>query len=491
MQSIYFHVIVLSALAMAMASARAAGQAPASLSGFRACASVIVDKNVVVTLGKTTVVQLEVPMARMVVGGRGTGRAIEKAVNAIDSAGKESAGAQLDGVAEVDITLLSPTELFILGKTPGAMNVVLQSADGHCRVKDITVTIDQSALQAKLAELMPEETGIRVRAAENSIVLLGNVSDAVALDQVMTLVAAYGNGKQAINLMRINSPQQVMLEVKIAEVSKTELDKLGLDFSRLSSSADGLTSSFISGILGGAPAMFRSSTSAGTPSVGTTSASSSMLGIDAQKRDGIFRVLAEPNIMAISGQAASFLSGGKIFIPVALGNGVGAQNIRLEEKEFGVGLKFTPTVLDGSRINLKLVTEVSELAPGGSAFTTVGGTTSVLPVMTTRRVDTTVQLNDGQSFAVAGLIKRNFTEAISRIPGAGELPIVGALFRSTEFQNDQTELIFVITPRLVKPLTEKVVLPTDNHVLPNRADALFFGKAEGSPAATPSTPDKQ
>jgi pilus assembly protein CpaC len=489
-QATCLQMMLFCAMALALlGNARAAGKPQQPASALKACASVIVDRNVLVTLGKTTIVQLEVPMARMVIGGRGVGRALEGVVKAAESGGKDAAPQASDGVADVDITLLSPTELFILGKTPGAMNVVLQSADGHCRVKDITVTIDQSALQAKLAELMPEETGIRVRAAENSIVLLGSVSDAVALDQVMTLVAAYGNGKQAINLMRINSPQQVMLEVKIAEVSKTVLEKLGLDFSRMASSADGLSSSFISGIIGGASALFRQSSTGGTPGTSNVSQSSSMLGIDAQKRDGLFRILAEPNIMAISGQSASFLSGGKIFIPVAQGSGV-AQNIRLEEKEFGVGLKFTPTVLTGTRINLKLITEVSELAANGSAFTTVAGATSVLPTMTTRRVDTTVQLNDGQSFAVAGLIKRNFTEAIKRFPGVGELPIVGALFRSTEFQNDQTELIFVITPRLVKPMSEKVVLPTDNHIVPSRAEALFYGKAEGDSASSPASSDK-
>jgi pilus assembly protein CpaC len=193
-------------------------------------------------------------------------------------------------------------------------------------------------------------------------------------------------------------------------------------------------------------------------------------------------VLAEPNIMAISGQAASFLSGGKIFIPVAQARDAGGSTITLEEKEFGVGLKFSPTVLEGSRVNLKLVSEVSELAQTGSPFTTSGGVTSVLPSITTRRIDTTVQLNDGQSFAVAGLIRNNVTETLSRFPGLGEVPILGALFRSTEFQKDQTELIFIITPRLVKPAAA-LPAPTDNHVEPGRADVQLLGKAEGQPAA--------
>ncbi|MNL27965.1 Type II secretion system protein D precursor [compost metagenome] len=200
------------------------------------------------------------------------------------------------------------------------------------------------------------------------------------------------------------------------------------------------------------------------------------------------RILAEPNIMAISGQQASFLSGGKIFIPVAQtgGNGTGS-TITLEEKEFGIGVKFMPTVLNGDRINLKMVSEVSDLSQTGSPFTTVGGVTSVVPSLTVRRADTTVQLNDGQSFVIAGLIKSNATEAIKRYPGLGEVPVMGALFRSTEFQNEQTELMFVITPRLVRPLAQSPRVPTDNHVLPSRAEVYLNGALESSTPA-PAAP---
>ena len=150
-------------------------------------------------------------------------------------------------------------------------------------------------------------------------------------------------------------------------------------------------------------------------------------------------------------------------------------------------------MLNGSRINLKMISEVSDLSQTGSPFTTVGGVTSVLPSLTVRRADTTVQLNDGQSFVIAGLIKNNFTETIKRFPGLGEVPVMGALFRSTEFQNDQTELLFVITPRLVKPLTEPPRLPTDSHVVPNRAEVILNGSLEGAapvpaPDATSSVP---
>lgn len=409
----------------------------------------------------------------------------------------QAGGSGTDGVGETEITLLSPNELLVLGRRPGSANVIVQDRDGRCTVRDIVITADPGTLQAKLIELMPREANVRVAAAESSIVLAGEVSDAATLDQVMQVATAYsGEGRRVINLMRLNAPQQVMLEVKIAEVSKALIDRLGLDFARAVSS--GSRTNFIQGIIGGGSAVLgrfgpnrssgnflgaaalgvEGSTAAAAASIQNATRGASIFGLDVENRDGIVRVLAEPNIMAISGQAASFLSGGKIFIPVSVDSEFGSRTIKLEEKEFGVGLKFTPTVLDG-RINLKVASEVSELSQTGTPFTTVGGTTAVLPSMTTRKVDTTVQLSDGQSFAIAGLIRNNVTQSLNKFPGLGETPVIGALFRSTEFQNDLTELLFVITPRLVKPVAGQMVLPTDNHIAPTRKDVMLNGAGEG------------
>ena len=455
------------------------------------CTSVTVDAPTHVVLGKSTVVRLSTPAARMVVGGLssgGAGKPVEVAEDKNAPPGqRQQASTASDGVADVDVMLLSPTELFFLGKRAGSMNVVLQSADGRCSVKDLIVTIDPDALQAKLAELMPEETGIKVRGAENALVLTGKVSDAIKLDQVMSLATSYGDGKKVINLLRITAPQQVMLEVKIAEVSKTLLDKLGASVGIVRPINGGQTTlSLLSNFLSNGGGLLSAL------KVGRTA-----LNIDGQKDDGLVRVLAEPNIMAISGQQASFLSGGKIFIPVAHTPAQGGGSIvSLEEKEFGIGVKFTPTVLDGGRVNLKMVSEVSDLSQTGSPFTTLNGVVSVLPSFTVRRADTTVQLNDGQSFVVAGLIKNNITETIKRFPGLGEIPILGALFRSSEFKKDQTELLFVITPRLVKPLAEAPRLPTDNHVEPSRVEIYTKGSLEGSapepaaPAPAPAVPTR-
>jgi len=477
----------------APAQGRTASRPPvAAAPAMRPCTAVTVDPTTYLTLGKSRVVRLDAPAARIVVGGQPSSRAgrpvsldpppgAPGAAPAAPAAQGQS-GTASDGVADTEITLLSPNELFLLGRKTGSMNVVVQGTDGRCVVKDIVVTIDPDTLQAQLRDVMPEETGVKVRGAENSLVLTGSVSDLVKLDQVMLLATSYADTKKVVNLLRVTAPQQVMLEVTIAEVSKTLLDRLGLNFTRAFTTADG-KSKLISGIIGGGESLL--SRSRGLSTAGPSNLTE--LGIDANKRDGVVRVLAEPNIMAISGQSASFLSGGKIFIPVAQTPAQGGlSTITLEEKEFGVGLKFTPTVLDG-RVNLKITSEVSELSQTGTPFTAVGGAVAILPSMTTRRVDTTVQLGDGQSFAVAGLIKNNFTEALNKFPGLGEAPVLGALFRSAEFQTDQTELMFVVTPRLVKPLAAAVTLPTDNHVVPSRADVMLNGMGEGSAPAPQRT----
>lgn len=463
-----------------------AAQTPGSTQALKPCASVQIDPPTHLTLGKSRVVRLDFPAARMLVGGQSSSRAgrateVDEQSAAAAASMTQPAGGSAqritNGVADTEITLLSPTELFFLGKRAGSMNVALQGADGRCVIKDFIVTIDPETLQSKIAELMPEETGIKVRAAENAIVLTGKVSDAIKLDEVISLATAYGDGKKVVNMLRIGTPQQVMLEVKIAEVSKTLLDKFGASVGINRSYSGGANSySLLSNFLSNGGGLLQA-----------LRIGRSALNVDGQKDDGLMRILAEPNIMAISGQAASFLSGGKIFIPVAQDSSSGKSTITLQEKEFGIGVKFTPIVLDGTRINLKMVSEVSELSQTGSPFTTVGGVTSVLPSFTVRRADTTVQLNDGQSFVIAGLIKNNFSETIKRFPGLGEVPVIGALFRSSEFQNDQTELLFVVTPRLVKPLTESPRLPTDSHVVPSRAEVIFGGQLEGA-APAPAAP---
>jgi pilus assembly protein CpaC len=262
-----------------------------------------------------------------------------------------------------------------------------------------------------------------------------------------------------------------MLEVKIAEVAKTLIEKLeaGTTLKYASGSwATTLLSNFLTG-------------SAGALVDARRSNGNQQFTLEAQKQDGLVRILAEPNIMAISGQEGTFLAGGRIFIPVAQDN----NKVTLEEKEFGVGLRFLPTVLAGGRINLHVAPEVSELSREGVAFSASGlPGSSILPLITTRRASTTVQLYDGQSFAIGGLIRNTFNSSLKGLPVLSQLPILGALFRSTDFQQDRSELVFVITVHLVKPLPPNYTLPTDAVTAPSRAALMLGGRLEGGVAPT-------
>ncbi len=401
--------------------------------------------------------------------------------------------------------LVSPETLYLLGVEIGSTNMILQGKSGRCTAIDVTVTMDPGALQGLLQELMPEEKDIKVSAAADSLVLSGMVSDSLAASRAHDLALAFvrrpgsvtpgaqqegmanpmgsmanttaaGNialqQLRVINLLQVTAAQQVMLEVKVAEVSKTLLEKLGAQISG-SPTPGSITYSILSSFL-----------SEGLGTLSATRASGRGVTIDAEKRDSLIKVLAEPNVMAISGQEGSFLAGGRILIPVAQ-DGFG--RVTLEEKEFGVGLKFTPTVLAGGRINLRVAPEVSELSREGVGIGAAGiqGRT-ILPLITTRRASTTVQLVDGQSFAIGGLIKNNTTSNIKAFPILGEIPVIGALFRSTDFQNDRTELVFVVTPRLVKPLPANHRLPTDGYRDPSRKELFIDGKLEGGKPAQES-----
>lgn len=405
-----------------------------------------------------------------------------------------------------DVILLNPTEVYLLGRSVGTTNLILWNKANDATIVDLAVGIDSSSLQARLAELLPNEKDVKVTVAGDTLIVSGMVSDAVKADQVMSLANAYvqrgarsggaasgaapaagaaapaaagapdAGMPRVINLLAIAAPQQVMLEVKVAEVSKVLVDQLGASVG-INRTMGSWTYSLLSNLL------------SNNPSGLSGSNSNNFFNLDAQKRDGLIKVLAEPNIMAISGQEASFLAGGKIFIPVNQTNTGGVSTITLEEKEYGVAVKFTPTVLEGGRINLKVAPEVSDLNKDGIGITATGiSATAVLPSFTTRRATTTVQLFDGQSFAIGGLIKNNVTSNIKALPGLGEVPVLGALFRSTDFQTDRSELVFIITPHLVKPLPPDYKLPTDGYIQPTRGDMFMQGKMEGTaPAQPPAT----
>lgn len=443
-------------------------------------------REIVVPVGKSTMVQMPEPVRNRTLGNPNVAQAM----------------------------LVSPQTLYVLGQEVGTTNMIVQGRSGSCSVIDVAVGADPGGLQATLRDLMPEARRVRVSSAADSLVLTGTVTDSVQAQKVLDIANAFvirqtrgpaqtqqtGAGAQnaalsgtnpatagmpvrsprIINMMVVEAPQQVMLEVKVAEVSKNLIDQMGA-----AANLNGAFGSWSFGLL----ANFLS----GATDLITFSKANNLpldFAIDAQKGDGLVKILAEPNLMAISGQEASFLAGGKVFIPVPQSVGGTATTIILQEETFGVGLRFTPTVMENGRINLKVAPEVSELSPTGVALTApnVSGT-SILPLINTRRASTTLQVYDGQSFAIGGLIKNNITGSLKALPGVGELPVVGALMRSTKFQQDRTELLFVVTPRLVKPLPANYPLPTDTFGPTIPGEVYLNGNMEGHvqrPAASPA-----
>lgn len=429
------------------------------------------------------------------------------------------------GAPEVaDVVVPSATEVVIVPRSVGSTNMIVSGRDKKTTVIDIEVGIDTKALRAQFDTMFPQEKGVQIGNSGNTLILSGMVSDAVVASQLMDLATAFHEGsgrvsggdnagstvaavagivalaslvnnagatagaatapakastpttsqpsQKVLNMMTIAAPQQVMLEVKIAEVSKSLVDQLGAKAGYTKSNGS-WTYGILSNLLSGTG---NSISAAGSGIKGLT--------IDGERRDGLVKILAEPNVMAVSGQEASFLAGGSIFIPVAQSNSNGTPTITLEEKEYGIAVKFTPTVLGGGRINLRVSPEVSELNREGIGISTSGSVnaSAILPAFTTRRAATTVQLLDGQSFAIGGLIRNNVTSNIRRYPFLGDVPVLGTLFRSSDFQNDRTELVFIVTPHVVKPLDAVPALPTDAYVQPTRAEFLLEGKQEGAAA---------
>lgn len=461
--------------------------------------------NMNVTLGKSTLLKLPSPITRISVGSPNI----------------------------ADVMMINSREVYVLGKLIGMTNITLWTRDGKSKVIDVTVLMDASALQNQLLEIMPSEQDIKVIAAGDSLVLSGLVSNTIMVDRAVALADAFirtsvlnmmvslqdgqqgdsGGGQagqqgmqvlrqgmeanedspgagaglgsfKVINLLQVRDNQQVMLEVKVAEVNRTEAEKLGFDFAGALSKTGSAWTQLMTGVIGGGAAnILLGKNLSADVDLGLPRVSNATFGehgaflIDAEKRDEVIKILAEPTIVAISGQEASFLVGGEILIPVT--SGVGG-NIRLQSKQFGVGLTFTPTVLEEGRINLNVNPEVSELVAFEQVASTGLGAIVAVPTFRTRRISTTVQLRDGQSLAIGGLLQDNFKEQIKRFPILGEIPVLGALFSSSNFLMDKTELMIIVTPRLVQPLQPDYTLPTDAFVRPGRGEFLLQGRLENS-----------
>lgn len=375
-----------------------------------------------------------------------------------------------------DVQLLNDRQFLIMGLSAGTTNLAFRDTNNRViAVMDVVVGYDMDSLKRNIHEALPDEPNIEVRSANGKIMLNGQVGNASTMDIALQLARSYAGAEgEVINLMQVGGGQQVMLEARIAEIKRNSLRNLGFETYGGATAGDNTVFGFLTGdpiqsSFGGGLGL--ETTTFGTIPIGVT--------LRALEQEGSARILAEPNIVALSGQEANFLVGGEFPVPIAQTGNDNAGTITIEWKEFGVGLRFTPTVLSDRRINMQLSTEVSDI--DFTTGTAILGTT--IPGLRTRRAGTTVELGDGNSFAIAGLLQGDISTVAREFPGLGNIPILGALFRSTEFQQDETELVIIITPRLVRSSqTDSLALPTDGYRPPNRFEQYIGGQVEGKPS---------
>lgn len=369
-----------------------------------------------------------------------------------------------------DVMLQSPQSVYVFGKAIGDTTIFLADETGRVVVgRNIRVTHNVDLVNATLQEMYPD-SGVGVRSVGRSLVVEGDLASPQDIEDIRRIVASFV-GSEAELLLRTGlvSANQVHLRVRVTELSRSLEERIGVDWASLF--GDGAVSF---GFLGG-PGAFGAGAFTGVLSIVTDGVDFNLF-IDALKSEGLVSILAEPNLTAISGESASFLAGGEFPIPISQEEGV----TTVEYKEFGVSLVFTPTLIGDGRISLKVAPEVSELDFSNSVE--VGGFS--VPALTVRRASTTVELNSGQSFAIAGLLQNTTSEDIDKLPFLGELPILGALFRSNTFLQGQSELVIIVTPYIVEPAASPADLqvPTANIAPPNEIERILRGELQ-SPAA--------
>lgn len=377
------------------------------------------------------------------------------------------------GAPEVaDILVLGTKQIYVTGKAVGVTNVIIWHDEDKYSAYELEVVFDTARLKRQLHQVLPKERDIRVLPSQNSITLTGTVSNTAAQAEALAIAKSFlPEGGDIVNVLQVAGAQQVMLEVKIAEMSKSLINRLGINFAWTNAAGE-----FAVGMIGGLTGIDASGGGMNlnySPQVNAlvrfNSGSDQWTGIfDILKSNGMIKILAEPILIAVSGQSAEFLAGGEFPVPVPGRDG----NIGIVYKDFGVSLVFTPTVIDKDRISIKVRPEVSEV--DYSVGTTIAG--AAVPGLTSRRAATTVELGDGQSFAIAGLLKDTARETAAKYPILGDIPILGALFKSKSYQRNESELIIIVTPHLAKPLDmSKQTLPTDYYIPPDDAEFFLWG----------------
>lgn len=363
--------------------------------------------------------------------------------------------------AVADIQVKSPRLLYLTGTGVGETTLfAVDEADNVLLSARVRVTHNTDALQRGIARVAPRGQ-VSATTVDRSLVVTGSVGSSQEAADVMQVASQFvDDPASVVNRLSVAAPTQVNLQVRIAEVGRNIDRRLGIRWNAIGLNPGGaLTLGLVGG--GGVPNGYSASAGYTSPRLNLD------IILQALSEEGLVTILAEPNLTARSGESASFLAGGEF--PYAVRNE--NQNTILF-KNFGIGLDFTPTVLDGGRISLAVATEVSELDFSNSL---------AVPALKSRRVETTVDLGSGQSFAIAGLMQNNSSQNATRLPALGSIPILGALFRSTSFQRGQTELVIIVTPVIVNPTSgRRLATPVDTYVPPNDFERILLGRFQGS-----------
>ena len=394
-----------------------------------------------------------------------------------------------DGIADVQVR--SSTQLYVFGKGRGETTVYATGKNGRVvYAANVRVGNNISSVDEMLSLAMPEAS-IQATPMNNLVLLTGTVSSPTDVEEAQRLVQAYvGEGTQVVSRLRSAVPLQVNLKVRIAEINRSLVKEIGVNLLSRDSSGGTLfgigrgNAGTIKPITGtpdpitGVPREFGNTVTFNNIVGGTTlGIFGRILGLDVLgsldllENDGVVTTLAEPNLTALSGETASFLAGGEFPIPVSQSLG----SVTIEYKQYGVGLAFTPIVLADGRISMRVRPEVSELSNEGSIK--LNGFD--VPALTTRRAETTVELGSGQSFMLAGLLRNANTNNVEKAPFLGDLPVLGALFRSTKYRRSETELVIIVTPYLVRPVSGQLATPIDGYRTPTDAQRVFLGQSYG------------
>ena len=378
-----------------------------------------------------------------------------------------------------DILILRSRELYIVGKRLGTTNMMVWDKDDNLvHVQNLEVTHDLNSLRKRLYKYLPNED-IGVETSQGQLVVSGQVSSLVKMNTAVEIAQGYAtaanvdkSNSTVVNMMSVGGGQQVMLEVTVAEVS-TDIGR-NLDGNTVLGAfgSDGFAG--IGTGTGNVPTNILGTIDTNIFARYLTGDMLFSVAFDVAKSKGLTQILAEPNLTALSGQSAEFLSGGEYPVPVSTDDGV-----IIEYRDFGVGVSFVPTVLDSGKINLNLKVLVSELSSVNSVMISASdsNTSTIIPSLIKRSTATTVELGDGQTIVIGGLLSDNLRESITKFPGLGNIPILGQLFTSQEYISGQTELVIMVTPRLVRPFNKDgMILPTDGFVPVSDMEFYLLGK---------------